>query len=80
MRKNKTNKRREITMRMKTGIELVFAAALLLTPSAALRAEEKPNVPTSIEIWIQLFPKGASNEAEAPRGAWSLLADDLRLT
>jgi hypothetical protein len=67
-------------MCMKPGIALAFAIALLMMPPGALRAEDTSDVPTSIEIWIQLFPKGASNEAQAPRGAWTLFADDLRLT
>jgi hypothetical protein len=59
---------------------LTLLVALLLAPLAALQAEDAPSNPVSVEIWIQLFPKGASNEAEAPRGAWTLFADDLRLT
>lgn len=59
---------------------LTLLAALLLAPLATLHAEESSATPTSVEIWIQLFPKGASNEAESPRGTWTLFADDLRLT
>src|SRR3954469_23942219 len=54
--------------------------ALVLAALSMLHAEEKTDTPTSIEVWLQLYPKGATNEKEAPRGAWSLLADDLRLT
>ena len=64
----------------KTKTVLQHLAVLMLVLPISLQAEEKPDVPTSIEIWLQLYPKGASNEAEAPRGAWSLLADDLRFT
>jgi hypothetical protein len=55
-------------------------AMMLLAPLAVLHAADAPPLPTSMEIWLQGFPKGASNEAEAPREAWTLYFDDVRLT
>jgi hypothetical protein len=64
--------------RLKRVITASFA--LLHLPLVSLYADENTQAPTSVEIWIPCFPKGASNEAVAPREPWTLYVDDLRLT
>ncbi|HEX3997503.1 MAG TPA: SGNH/GDSL hydrolase family protein [Pirellulales bacterium] len=56
---------------------------LLLCPAGALDASGPSNasaLPTSVELWIEGVPAGASHSVAAPRAACALLIDDLRMT
>lgn len=66
---------------------MVLTATLSISLAPFLRAADGPtapatenlNPPASIELWINAFPNGGSNERDNPRGAWTLFVDDLRI-